>query len=404
MSVFQLFLWWGYNLVSVGLLPVALVYFWATKPAYRDPSYVRRRLGFYLPGAGGSFRTWIHAVSVGEVRACAPLIRALRAAYPSDPLLVTTATRTGMDTLKSMFPDITAEFCPVDVLSSVISFLNHYSARNLILVETEFWPNLMLLARRRGTKIFLVNGRVSDQTNAAKGIWKSLLQGLFTQVDLFLMRGEEDYRRLERLGADPIRIHVVGDMKYEVSFDGVEESASALATVFPALTSSPVVTAGSTHAGEEEAVLQAFGAVLEDFPQCILMLAPRHPDRGSEVAALLDRFALSGVRRSRLANGDSLALNARVLVLDTIGELMGAYALSFACFVGGSLVPRGGHNPIEPAAVRKPVLFGPFYQNFREASDRLLCEGGALLVDGAEELGNTLKSLLRDPPEAARMG
>lgn len=406
MTIFLL-LWWGYNVVSVGMLPLALVYFWLTKPAYRDPAYVRRRLGFYPRGAGGTFRFWVHAVSVGEVRACAPLIRALRAAYPSDSLLVTTSTRTGMETLTQLFPGLTAEFCPVDALTSVMSFLKHYSARNLFLVETEFWPNLMLLARRRGTRIYLVNGRISDRTRAARGPWKSLLGHLFSQVEWFLMRGEEDAQRLKWLGAPPDRIHVVGDMKYEVALDGVETSALALAQDFLPLKNSPVVTAGSTHAGEEEAVLEAFQALLAEFPDTVLVVAPRHPERGAEVVSLLDRFSLVGVRRSRPENPGAVpgaGAGPSVLVLDTIGELMGAYSLARVCYVGGSLMPRGGHNPIEPAALKKPVVFGPYYQNFREASDRLIRQGGARMVQNVEELKSVLRGWLKDPEEARKAG
>lgn len=396
-----------YNLIIYLAFPLVLVYLWVRRKIYPDREYLLQRAGRYPP-VGEKVMFWIHAVSMGEGRAGAPLVKTLLQTVPPSSLLVTTSTPSGKKTLSALFPELSVIYSPIDLFPCPLLFLKHYRPRLLLLVETEFWPNLIVFSKVYGVKIFLVNGRISDRTLGARNPWRFLLRQLLRHFTLFLMRSEEDARRIASLGADPQKVHVVGDMKYEVPRDGVEEMAEHLLSSYPFLKEKKIITAGSTHAGEEEILLQAFQEVRHRFPQAVLILAPRHPERASEILSLAHTTGFGILQRSANPSDSSREQGKNsspsILLLDTVGELLSAYALADVCVVGGSFISRGGHNPLEPASFKKPVLFGPSMENFRESASLLLNEGGARCIQSTSALSTTLLTLLSQPDTLQEMG
>jgi 3-deoxy-D-manno-octulosonic-acid transferase len=266
-------------------------------------------------------------------------------------------------------------------------------------METELWPTFLLTCRRRGIPVLLANGRISRRSFARYARVRALLGPTLTAIASFCMQSREDAERIIALGADPSRVAVVGNVKYDLA---PGEPAQARDLGLPA--GAPLFVAGSTHRGEEEAVLCAYTAGCGAAPGLRLLLAPRHPERAREVEALVRRAGFACVLRSALRGPGPEAAGAPVIVLDTVGELAGLYALGTVAFVGGSLVPWGGHNPLEPAAWECPVVFGPHMGNFAEMAEAFLARGAALRVPDAAALGAALRSLLADSRRRAALG
>jgi 3-deoxy-D-manno-octulosonic-acid transferase len=356
-------------------------------------------LGPALPGI--SRPTWVHAVSLGEVTAAAPLVRALRLHDPTAPLVVTCATPTGHERAQALYGSFaTVRYLPYDTPGNLRRLLRRIRPGRLVILETELWPNLFHACARGGVPVLLASARLSARSVARYRRCGSLFRALFAGDVTVGAQSEADAARFVQIGASPARTRVVGNVKFDVEVAATTaEEGRRLRTGLAG--GRPVWIAGSTHAGEEEQVLAAHALVLERLPDAVLILVPRHPQRFDAVAALLADRALAFARRT---GHRPLAATESVLLVDTTGELLTFYAAADLAFVGGSLVPIGGHNLLEPAALGLPVLTGPSDENGREIAT-LLCGAGAVLrVGDAAALAAAVIRLLGDPLERSRIG
>jgi 3-deoxy-D-manno-octulosonic-acid transferase len=350
---------------------------------------------------------WLHAVSLGEMSAAAPLARALRSRFPDVPLVVTTATPAGRARAAALFEGAAdIRFLPFDTPGSVRRFLARTRPRAGIIMETELWPNLLRECERRGIPVLLASARLSLRSVSRYRRFGSLFAGVFGTNLLVAAQSAEDAERFKSIGAPAERTLVVGNVKFDLEVDaGTVEAGRALRVALAG--TRPVWIAGSTHAGEEEQLLDAHALLLESIPNAVLLLAPRHRDRFAAVAELLARRGVRFARRSGIISGEEappLPSDTPVLLVDTVGELVTLYASADAAFVGGSLVGVGGHNLLEPAALGLPVLTGPSHFNGREIAQLLLARGAALEVKSAQDLAATLKRLLTQPATLEQMG
>jgi 3-deoxy-D-manno-octulosonic-acid transferase len=344
---------------------------------------------------------WLHAVSLGEMSAAAPLVRALRSRYPQNPLVLTTATPTGRARAESLFGDsVDVRFLPYDTPGAVARFLDRIRPRLAIIMETELWPNLYSECERRGVPLVLASARLSAKSVSRYQRFGGLFRRIFSASSLIAAQTAEDAERFVAIGAETARTHVVGNIKFDMELGpGVVDRGLALRYSFGS--ARPTWIAGSTHAGEEEQVLAAHRELLGDEPNALLLLVPRHPDRFDGVADLLSR---RGLRFTRRSGGMPPGGATQVLLVDTVGELAALYAAADVAFVGGSLVPIGGHNLLEPAALGLPVLTGPYHSNSKDIARLLLSQGAALQVADARELAAALVRLLADRAERQRIG
>jgi 3-deoxy-D-manno-octulosonic-acid transferase len=378
--------------------------------ALRHNKYVGslgQRLG-YLPvsfNLDGDESIWVHAVSVGEVLAARPLISELRRRYPTLRLFLSTTTLTGQQLARRNVSDVDAVFYfPFDWTFTARRTLNLVKPRLFVMVDTEIWPNLLRECRRRGVKTVLVNGRISYRSFPRYRLVRPFFRRVLADVDRFCVQGDETARRLEQLGADPARIVVTGSVK----FDALEamptpgRGPERVLRFFRMSPGRPVVVAGSTTRGEEEAVVHAFNGLRRHGSNALLILAPRQPQRFAEVERLCRHEGLLTVRRSELPIDAEPRADA--VVLDTIGELAQLYQLATVVFVGGSLVPAGGHNILEPAVFGKPIVFGAHMENFVEIAAAFTANGAAVQVRSPRELDETIVSLMDDPVRRARLG
>lgn len=377
-------------LLTLGYLPLFLVRkVWGA--GY--PVALRERLGFVTvppaPLPGGRF--WVHAVSVGEVMAAVPLVQALRTRWPAADVVVSTVTATGERVARARLAEAAAMLTfPLDFSGAVRRTVRRVGPGCFIALETELWPNLLRVLRRTGVPAVLANGRISDRSYGRYRLVRGLFRRVLDDVALFCMQSEEDARRIISLGARPERVLVTGNLKMEAPAGAA--GAEQLWRRLLHLGQAPVVVAGSTHRGEETAVLDAFQTVRLAADGLRLVLAPRHPERLEEVEGLVRARGLVVVRRSRVSPGSA----PEVILVDTMGELASLYAVADVIFVGGSLVPVGGHNVVEPALHAKPVVFGPHMTNFRDAAALLLRADAAVQVRDGSELAAALGRLLGD--------
>lgn len=377
--------------------------------AVRHGKYVgtlRERWGYLPDGidAGGRPSIWIHAVSVGEVQAARTLIPGLRDRYPGHRLWLSTTTRTGRAVAAGIEGVDGLFYFPLDLPPAVDRVLDRVRPALFVAVDTELWPNLLRRCARRGVRTVLVNGRISDRSYPRYRLVRRWFRRVLADMDRCCAQSDESARRLVDLGAPADRVVTTGNLKFDAlpatrpgppSRDGLPRSLG-LAPGRPAL------VAASTHPGEEGPVLDAFRRLRARTPDLVLVLAPRHPERGAEAAALAADRGLAAVRRSRLPEGG--AGRAEVVVLDTVGELPALFPAATVVFVGGSLVPSGGHNVLEPAAWGRPVVFGPHMENFAEIAELFVAHRAARRVAGAGELEPVLAELLADPRQRAELG
>lgn len=366
-----------------------------------------QRLG-YLPvsfNLDADESIWVQAVSVGEVLAARPLIAELRRRYPKLRLFLSTTTLTGQQLARRNVADVDAVFYfPFDWGFAARRTLNIVKPRLFIMMETEIWPNLLRECRRRGVKTVLVNGRISYRSYPRYRLVKPLFRRVLADIDRLCVQGEETARRLTKLGADSGKIVVTGSLKFD-SLDASPVPGRGRERVlrfFRISPNRPVLIGGSTLRGEEEAVVRAFNRVRTTSGNALLILAARHPERFAEVERLCRQEGLSTIRRSELAIDAEPRADA--VILDTIGELAQLYQIATVVFVGGSLVPAGGHNILEPAVYGKPIVFGPHMQNFAEIVDTFLSNGAAVQVRSERELEEVTMSLIGDPVRRARLG
>jgi 3-deoxy-D-manno-octulosonic-acid transferase len=395
-----------YWLYSLGLT----TFFLGGLPVFGAQALVRgkyrrglwERFGRVPAWAGQVPPIWLHAVSVGEVMAATPLARELRARRPDLPLLVSTVTDTGRAVAEQRLPAGQFVFFPLDFGWAVGSALEKLGPRAVLLTETEIWPNFVRACGSRNIPVVLINGRISPRSfpryRRVRGLFRRVLQG----IRLFCMQTAQDAERILLLGAPEERVRVVGNLKYDLA---TLQGAPDLATVRARLGLPPsrrLLVAGSTHGGEEEALLEVFLALAKTRPDLCLLLAPRHPERLEEVERLVRKAGLACVRRSQLP-ATPLGGTA-VILLDTMGELAHLYAAAAVVFIGGSLIRHGGQNILEPAAVGRPVIHGPHMGNFAEMRDLFREAGAAIQVEDGAGLLKHLAVLLDDPARADRMG
>jgi 3-deoxy-D-manno-octulosonic-acid transferase len=354
----------------------------------------------HLSAQPGRPTIWIHAVSVGEVRAVSSLVDALRAGCPKYRVLVSTTTDTGQALARARFGEESVFYFPLDFEFAIRPYLRLLRPRLVALAETEFWPNFLRLAHESGARVAVVNARISDRSWPGYRRFRRILPRVLAPVDLFLAQTGQDAKRLESIGAPRDRIQVSGNLKFDIPLPVAPEFVVRVRQAFEQTHSSPVLVCGSTVEGEEPLLLHAFENVLASYPRAVMILAPRHPERCSEVARLLEQLKMPFWRRSRW-NGQ--ALSGGVLLVDTIGELAAMYALGDVAFVGGSLVPRGGHNIIEPAQHGLPIIVGSHTENFRDIVG-LFASQDAVRVVGQAEFPLTLMDLLANEPERKALG
>jgi 3-deoxy-D-manno-octulosonic-acid transferase len=394
-----------------GYAPVAL----ARRLVRGVPLNVRERLGLGRHPAPAAPCGWIHAVSVGEAIAAGPLVEGLRRRWPHLPLVVSTVTETGARLVRERYDGLAEHrYFPLDLPGAARRVIASLRPAFFIGMETELWPNVLRTLAGGGVPTMIANGRLSDRSFRRYRVVRTAMRPVLAQVTVFAMQSAEDARRMIALGAPAERVVVTGNLKHDPLPDpaGVADLWQRLLGLAPGR---PVWIAGSTHRGEEEAVLQAHRTLLAERPDLALVLAPRHPERVDEVMALVTSRGLRSVRRSALPEGTPSRRTREsadtvdpavpaVIVLDTVGELAQLYSIADVVFVGGSLAPLGGHNMLEPALRGKPVLFGPHTSNFREVATLLLDEGGGQMVGDAGELARELRRLLADPARRARVG
>ncbi len=386
-------------LLALGYLPLFLVRkVWGA--GY--PMALRERFGFIRmpPPPGPSGRFWVHAVSVGEVMAAVPLVQALAARWPTADIVVSTVTATGERVARARLAETVVAMLtfPLDFRGAVRRTVRRVEPGCFIALETELWPNLLRALREAKVPAVLANGRISDRSYRRYRLVRRLFRLVLKDIALFCMQSEEDARRIITLGALPERVLVTGNLKMEAppGDAGTEQLWRRLLHLGRA----PIVVAGSTHRGEEATVLDAFLAMRPAADGLRLVLAPRHPERLDEVEGLARARGLAVVRRSRVSPGN----DAPVILLDTMGELASLYAVADVIFVGGSLVPIGGHNVVEPALHAKAVIFGPHMTNFRDAAALLLRADAAIQVGDGTELAAALGRLLGDAAARQALG
>ncbi|MGB8457454.1 MAG: 3-deoxy-D-manno-octulosonic acid transferase [Candidatus Acidiferrum sp.] len=415
----------------LGIAAILLTPYWLWQ-GIRHGKYfsnLGQRLGFKLPALSklpenhpGAI--WVHAVSVGEALSGVTLARRLKQAYPDRPLVVSTTTLTGQALARERmsFADAIIYF-PLDWAFCVRRAVRAVRPSVVIVLETEIWPNFLRETRRRGVLVLFVSGRISDRSFARYerflGVFgfflRPFLRSALANAATFLMQSEKDAERIRALGAPPERVHVSGNLKYDLELPAATPISHWLATEAQRGGRSPIIVAGSVVATEEPLALIAFGTLQGEHRKALLVLAPRKPECFDSAAQFIEDSHRKFIRRSQLPvpgpsqNGAppldlSIPDDVTVILLDTIGELASLYRVADGAFVGGSLVPSGGHNILEPAAFGKIPVFGPSMENFAEIAQRFTAAGAAVQVESPEDAGVAWIEFLRDPERAARMG
>jgi len=390
-------------LFHLGLPLIAVRLWWRAR---RAPAYAKRigeRFAHGLPPMvkGG---LWVHAVSVGESIAAAPLVRALLERYPDLPVTLTCMTPTGSERIRALFegnPRVQHCYLPYDLPWAMGRFLDHVQPRLGIIMETELWPNLVNQCARRGIPVALANGRLSARSARGYARFAGLAAPMLQQMNLLAVQTETEAQRFRDLGARPEAVTVTGSIKFDLHpAADLPERAKALRAQWNVV-ERPVWIAASTHQGEDEIILAAHRELLRSHSDALLILVPRHPERFAQVGTLVEQAGLSLARR---ATNEAVGPGTRVLLGDTMGELLLLYGTADIAFVGGSLVPNGGHNLLEPAALTKPVLSGPHLFNFQDIAQRLTEAKALQVVDDASGLADAVRNLIELPQAARRMG
>jgi 3-deoxy-D-manno-octulosonic-acid transferase len=398
-----------YNILLTFLLILASPYF-LFRSLFQEQfrRELTQRMGFFLPSLSFKRPIWVHAASVGEVFCCIPLLKRIKKDFPRSEIVMTNMTRTGHETAKAQIPEVNAVLLfPIDHPLAIHRVMARIQPSILLIAETELWPNLLQSCGKKGIPIVLFNGRISQKSFRRYLLFKFFFKECLKYISLFLMQTEEDQKRIIDIGGESQKTRAVGNLKFDQTFPSFTPGAmNELANTLGIRGNENILIAGSTHSGEEEILVNLYKELKKMDPHLILILAPRHLERLEEVERILTKESISWLRKT------SLSLVARrsdqdqpkVILLDTMGELMGIYSLGTLVFVGGSLVPIGGHNPLEPLFFRKCVLFGPFMFNFLEISSRLKEAGGAIQVTGRDDLFSQLKYLLSDERARKEVG
>lgn len=373
--------------------------------AIKAPAYRLRwaeRFGFVATTKSSQETIWLHAVSVGETLAAVPLVKALQEKYSDYRLTVTCMTPTGSERVKATFGDSVDHcYAPYDTPDSVARFLTRVQPKILIIMETELWPNTIAACHKRNIPVLLANGRLSEKSATAYRRIQPLVRPMLAQLSAVAAQHGDDGARFTDLGLAGSALTVTGNIKFDLSLDqAIKDKAQQLLTEWRGTNQRPILLVASTHRGEDEIILDAFAQIKTEIENPLLVLVPRHPERFNQVAELCTATGFNLARRS---GGDKVD-SADILLGDTMGELMSFFGACDIAFVGGSLVPTGGHNMIEPAAWGVPVLTGPHLFNFSEAS-QLLLEGGAMQIcDSADQMAEQVVELLQNQVQRTEMG
>ncbi|MGM0434622.1 MAG: lipid IV(A) 3-deoxy-D-manno-octulosonic acid transferase [Pseudomonadota bacterium] len=391
---------WLYSLLLTLLLPGILAFLWYR--GLKDRRYRERwpeRLG-YGPVSEASGMLWIHAASVGEVIAATPMVRALREQAPDRSILITTMTPTGAERVRAAFGDqVTHAYIPLDLPWMVNAFIRRVKPAGLVIMETEVWPNLVHACARRGIPVTLANARLSGKSASGYARVAPLTLPAFRSLDWIAAQSDADAQRFRAMGVRSQQLSVTGSIKYDLDIpEAVRAEAAALRASFGE--GRPVWIAASTHDGEDDPILAAHRRLLERYPQALLVLVPRHPERFDAVARLAQQQNLTLARRAAADDPST----SQVYLADTMGELLMLFGSADIAFIGGSLIERGGHNPLEAAAWSLPVLSGPHVFNFASVFERLADEEAVRFVDGTDALALALEELMRDGVEREALG
>lgn len=398
-----------YDILLLLLSPAIIAHHaWRTVSRGRSFAGFGERFGFIAPerlmSVAGKRPIWVHAVSVGETMAVKPLLRELKHRYPERPVVLSTVTETGRSVAEKIAEADLVVYFPFDFGFAVSRALRLVSPSLVIVVETEIWPNFLRYARRMAIPAVMVNGRISDRSFPRYLRFSWFFTPLLAKLSALCMQSEEDARRIVAIGAPAQRVFVTRNLKYDLPVRTLSPAErEELHQRYRLPPDALVITAGSTHAGEEEVVADSYARLARERSGLFLVLVPRHPERAAEVGTMLQGKGIPHVRRSALDGAPEPAAGG-VLLVDTIGELMNLYALSDLVFVGGSLVPVGGHNLLEPASVGAPVLFGPHMHNFREITSLVLAADAGAQVEDRAGLEDALRRLLNDEPRRLAMG
>ena len=399
-----------YDLVLLASAAVLIPYYlfrgWRQGKVRRG---IRERLGFYTAGqlaqVAGRKVLWVHAVSVGETRAAVPLLKRLKSLYPEHLLVLSNVTETGHQIAQDLREVDLCLFFPFDLSWVVQRVLRQVRPDAVIIVETEIWPNFIHGAGRAGIPVILVNGRISDRSFPRYRLARKLIAPILDQIDAFCMQTELDGERIVAMGARSERVSVTGNLKFDMQVHPVDcAERERLRGAFRLPEGAVIWVAGSTHAGEEEIVTGVYRDLVASGESLFLILVPRHPERCRPVREMLAGQGLGIGLRSALEERPAPFAPGEILLVDTLGEMLTFYALADLVFVGGSLVPVGGHNVLEASIMEKPVVFGSYMHNFKEISSLLLSERAGLMVNDRLELLGAVRQLLGDAARRTAMG
>jgi 3-deoxy-D-manno-octulosonic-acid transferase len=406
-----------YNIIQIIALLLGwplLLFIALITPKYR--TRIPARFGFGIRKLADDLpenrpRIWFHALSVGEVSSAKPLVDATRKCFPNAVLIFSTTTLTGQQFAKQILTEEVTAFVPFpfDLYPTSSSFIDHLSPDLFVQIETDFWPNFLTLLQRRGIPRLLANGRISQKSFKRYKKLSFLFTPVFSSFNLLAMQTREDEEIIQELGVSPAKTRSFGNLKYDAALpDKVDnlvkpEEKDNLFREFNLPAEKKIFIAGSTHSGEEKIVLSAFKRLSATIPTLFIIIAPRNPERGPEIIDLAQEMGISLGLRSNPKDTITPSIFSG-LILDTLGELHKLYQVSDVSFVGGSFIAKGGHNPLEPASMGKPVLFGPFMDDFTEAAGELVKAGGGSVCRNEEDLFDQLQALLMDDEKRQRQG
>ncbi len=397
-----------YNLLLYLLTPFLTIYFTIKEHSKENISF-SQRLGFYpqdqLSLTKKGLRIWVHAASVGEVNAIIHFIKLLRQNYPSAWIGISTMTLSGLEMAQVNLAEADAHFlAPFDLFFAVRRVMKKIRPTLYITVETEIWPNHLQAAKAVGARVLMINGRISVRTIKTYKKLRRFFQKVLSYYDLFSMIREEDATRIQAFGAAPEKVFVNGNIKFDrLSSDVKEEYREEMTKVLHLSGEEKIWVAGSTQKGEEELLLQAFSRVKDEYPDLYLIIAPRLIYRGEELAELVRKYGYTPLLRTDISSTTEVTADT-VIILNTIGELFIVYSLATLAFCGGSLVPLGGQNPLEPAFWGKVVLYGPSMEDFLDAKELLEVAGSGIEVKDVDHLSTKVVFLLRDEELLRRKG
>lgn len=390
-----------YNLLFTAAVILYLPVLFLKKGPENRKTFIIERLGL---SRYTKTDIWVHAVSVGEVLACLPFLKELKKEFPGRKIYVTTTTYTGQKIAKDKFPEADRiMYVPLDSALCVNRVVNKLQPDVFICIETELWPALFHSLKKAGSRVVVLNGRISEKSFGGYSKIRFLMKRLLSDIDFLYMQGKVDADRILRLGADKDKVDVMGNFKFDISFNK-DVRLNWLNRV-----EGRIMLAASTHSGEDEIIIDAYKSLKKNITDLKLILAPRHPERFDEVAELVKQKGLDYIKRSEITtesgetDNESRIMDHDIILLDTMGELSRVYAHVSVAFIGGSLVPHGGQNLLEPAYWSKPVIFGPHMENFPIARE-FLEKGAALEVKDAGDIAEKVTGILNSGETAAAMG